>query len=145
MNKRIKALLLNERNTFVNGVTESDNKIYIHGSEENLEKLANLIVQECVNIVEGISPGYEDYRNQIEDAFRRDAISEMKSLLSGEEKCWCHTCRPIDPKDPESVYMRLCPNCGNKRCPKATDHNNECTDSNDAGQEGSIYYIREWI
>jgi len=86
MNKRIKALLLNERNTFVNGVTESDNKIYIHGSEENLEKLANLIVQECVNIVEGISPGYEDYRNQIEDAFRRDAISEMKSILSGEEK-----------------------------------------------------------
>jgi len=86
MNERIKALLLNARNTFVNGVTESDNKIYIHGSEENLEKLANLIVQECVNIVEGISPGYEDYRNQIEDAFRRDAISEMKSILSGEEK-----------------------------------------------------------
>jgi hypothetical protein len=32
-----------------------------------------------------------------------------------------------------------------KRCPKATNHTNECTNSNDAGQEGSIYYIREWI
>ena len=46
MNERIKALLLNERNMFVNGVTESDNKIYIHGSEENLEKFAELIIRE---------------------------------------------------------------------------------------------------
>ena len=48
MNERIKALLLNARNMFVNGVTESDNKIYIHGSEENLEKFAELIVRECM-------------------------------------------------------------------------------------------------
>ena len=47
MNERIKALLLNARNMFVNGVTESDNKIYIHGSEENLEKFTELIVTEC--------------------------------------------------------------------------------------------------
>jgi hypothetical protein len=58
-------------------------------------------------------------------------------------KCYCHTCRPIDYKDPESVYMRLCPSCGNKRCPKATDHNNECTDSNEPNQEGSIYW--SWL
>ena len=50
MNERIKALVLNERNMFVNGVTESDNKIYIHGSEENLAKFAELIVQECVAV-----------------------------------------------------------------------------------------------
>ena len=87
MNERIKALLLNERNMFANGVTESNNKIYIHGSEENLEKFAELIIRECVNIVEGISPGYQDYRNQIEDAFRRDAINEMKFyFLLGEEE-----------------------------------------------------------
>jgi hypothetical protein len=60
-------------------------------------------------------------------------------------KCNCHTCRPIDYTDPESVYMRLCPECGNKRCPKATNHTNKCTNSNDPGQEGSIYYNREWI
>ena len=52
MNERIKALLLNERNTFVNGVTESNNKLYIHGSEENLAKFAELIVRECLSIVE---------------------------------------------------------------------------------------------
>jgi hypothetical protein len=50
MNERIKALLLNARNMFDNGVTESNNKIYIHGSEENLEKFAELIVKECVAI-----------------------------------------------------------------------------------------------
>ena len=52
MNERIKALLLNERNKFVNGVTESNNKIYIHGSEENLEKFAELIVRECLDKIE---------------------------------------------------------------------------------------------
>jgi hypothetical protein len=53
--------------------------------------------------------------------------------------CWCHTCNPIDWTKPESVYMRLCPDCGNKRCPKASDHNNECTNSNEPNQTGSIY------
>jgi hypothetical protein len=42
------------------------------------EKFAELIVQECVNIVEGLSPGYKDYRDQIEDAFRRDCVEEIK-------------------------------------------------------------------
>lgn len=54
-------------------------------------------------------------------------------------RCHCHTCRPIDYRDPESVYMRLCPECGNKRCPKATNHELACTNSNEPNQEGSIY------
>jgi hypothetical protein len=35
--------------------------------------------------------------------------------------------------------MILCRVCGNKRCPKATDHELKCTGSNKPGQEGSIY------
>lgn len=35
--------------------------------------------------------------------------------------------------------MILCPTCGNKRCPKATDHNLDCTNSNESGQPGSRY------
>lgn len=35
--------------------------------------------------------------------------------------------------------MLLCPTCGNKRCPKATDHDLACTDSNEPNQPGSIY------
>jgi hypothetical protein len=35
--------------------------------------------------------------------------------------------------------MICCPNCGNKRCPKATDHRLDCTGSNEPGQPGSYY------
>lgn len=39
----------------------------------------------------------------------------------------------------EFQRMFLCPTCGNKRCPKASDHRLDCTGSNEAGQKGSIY------
>lgn len=35
--------------------------------------------------------------------------------------------------------MYLCPECGNKRCPKATDHDLPCGHSNEPGQPGSAY------
>lgn len=35
--------------------------------------------------------------------------------------------------------MVLCPDCGNKRCPKATHHDNACSGSNEPGQDGSSY------
>ena len=35
--------------------------------------------------------------------------------------------------------MKLCPICGNKRCPKATDEKLDCTNSNEPGQPGSAY------
>ena len=54
-------------------------------------------------------------------------------------KCTCHTCFPIKATDPTSMFMRLCPDCGNKRCPKATNHELSCTNSNEPGQDGSIY------
>jgi len=37
------------------------------------------------------------------------------------------------------TQMLLCPLCGNKRCPKATDHTLACTNSNEPNQPGSIY------
>lgn len=37
------------------------------------------------------------------------------------------------------TQMILCPICGNKRCPHATDHELTCTGSNDVDQAGSIY------
>jgi DNA-directed RNA polymerase subunit RPC12/RpoP len=35
--------------------------------------------------------------------------------------------------------MILCPECGNKRCPKASHHDLPCTTSNEPGQPGSVY------
>ncbi|WP_369899439.1 DUF551 domain-containing protein [Klebsiella pneumoniae] len=50
--------------------------------------------------------------------------------------CWCRTCRPVDLNDMRFV---VCPDCGNKRCPRANDHRNACTGSNEPGQEGSAH------
>ena len=41
--------------------------------------------------------------------------------------------------DTRLMQMFLCTQCGNKRCPHATDHRLSCTNSNEAGQEGSSY------
>jgi len=53
--------------------------------------------------------------------------------------CWCETCRPNSISDWISMRMILCPDCGNKRCPKATNHLNKCTNSNEVGQKGSSW------
>jgi hypothetical protein len=50
-----------------------------------LEKFAELIVRECVSVIENLSPGYKDYRDQIEDAFRRDCVEEIKHKFGVEE------------------------------------------------------------
>ncbi|MGO4763829.1 hypothetical protein AB4120_14930 [Cupriavidus sp. 2KB_3] len=57
-------------------------------------------------------------------------------------ECWCETCRPITMQD---MRMVVCTDCGNKRCPKATDHRNACTDSNAVGQKGSSWeHVKPW-
>ena len=51
--------------------------------------------------------------------------------------CWCYECC----KEQRYTQMFLCPQCGNKRCPRATDHREACTGSNDPGQAGSRYGV----
>lgn len=59
----------------------------------------------------------------------------------------CHACiDKFDIRHPQiprykynSFTMILCDECGNKRCPKASDHNLKCSGSNEPGQEGSVY------
>ena len=50
-----------------------------------LAKFAELIVRECIGVVENLSPGYKDYRDQIEDAFRRDCVEEIKHKFGVKE------------------------------------------------------------
>ena len=50
-------------------------------------------------------------------------------------------CKKAIQSDARLMFRRqmiLCPNCGNKRCPKAADHRNKCTGSNAVGQVGEI-------
>ncbi|MEA4394731.1 hypothetical protein VBQ49_23345 [Klebsiella pneumoniae] len=71
-----------------------------------------------------------------------DLVSLQKKAESiignypGIPNCWCRTCRPVVLNDMRFV---VCPDCGNKRCPRANDHRNSCTGSNEPGQEGSAY------
>lgn len=62
--------------------------------------------------------------------------AELSANSSENPDCWCRTCRPVVLNDMRFV---VCPDCGNKRCPRANDHRNACTGSNEPGQEGSAY------
>lgn len=54
----------------------------------------------------------------------------------------CHYCLDgvtVDSFPVSMTVMILCPECGNKRCPKASDHRLKCSGINDPGQPGSVY------
>lgn len=62
-------------------------------------------------------------------------------------QCECRKCyyAPLDVYNDalEIMFFQsrfiVCDLCGNKRCPHATDHELECTNSNEPGQKGSFY------
>jgi hypothetical protein len=67
----------------------------------------------------------------------RQAIAELEIQEPVTRYC-CHSCF----KTSGGVMldrMIVCPDCGNKRCPKASNHALKCTNSNDPNQVGSIY------
>ena len=63
-----------------------------------------------------------------------EVIKAWAAMLAAAPKPEC--CRPVAMTDMRFV---VCPDCGNKRCPRANDHRNACTGSNEPGQEGSAY------
>jgi hypothetical protein len=81
------------------------------------------------------SVSQEKFGNNFDRIFGKKKVAETQ--------CYCYNCN----KDriAESgwpfvmIQMILCPTCGNKRCPHSTDHNLDCTNSNDPGQPGSRY------
>ena len=78
MNERIKELVKQ-------ATTIEEHKWGVSYDNFDKEKFAELIVKECISTVENLSPGYEDYRNQIEDAFRRDCVEQMKQHFGVKE------------------------------------------------------------
>ena len=68
------------------------------------------------------------------NAYRAAMLQAGNSPVTPD--CWCRICRPVTMSDMRFV---VCPECGNKRCPHANDHNNACTGSNEPGQVGSAY------
>jgi hypothetical protein len=55
------------------------------------------------------------------------------------ELCQCRTCAEARNDIGRLMMFIVCPHCGNKRCPHANDHTNECSGSNEPGQPGSNY------
>lgn len=66
-------------------------------------------------------------------------ISQALNAQWNLTSCWCQECCKQETGYYNLVRMVLCPECGNKRCPKATSCKLECTNSNEPGQKGSIY------
>ncbi len=86
----------------------------------------------------------------IKNMEERDSERESVALTKSEgftkgaaHPCNCHKCTEAMHKErPATIPIRmmiLCSKCGNKRCPHATDHELDCTGSNDPGQKGSVY------
>ena len=73
----------------------------------------------------------------------------IKGTANGSDNCECHRCirdnhlvvycGALGMQPLSAVQMILCGECGNKRCPKASDHRLKCTHSNEPNQEGSVY------
>lgn len=70
------------------------------------------------------------------DPSPEDVLLILNHLQQQAPKCWCSTCRPITLQDMRFV---VCPVCGNKRCPRAHNHELACTGSNAVGQPGSSW------
>lgn len=87
------------------------------------------IVEECADIAENACRAA---------MLQAEPVTTANKLCNSPAipDCWCRTCRPVALNDMRFV---VCPDCGNKRCPRANDHRNSCTWSNDPGQEGSAY------
>jgi len=64
-------------------------------------------------------------------------------MMPQKYHCWCYRCLSQIQDEhgiPVTSYTFIvCPECGNKRCPRATNHELECSHSNEPGQQGSIY------
>jgi hypothetical protein len=80
MNEQTKELAMKYANKMGNSV--------LHNAE-HLEKFAELIVRECIGVVNKTDPpGYEDYpdyRDQIEKSFRIECVTEIKKHFGVEE------------------------------------------------------------
>jgi hypothetical protein len=63
----------------------------------------------------------------------------MTELRTCCQKHWNEDYQKLENKEFVMRPFIACSVCGNKRCPKATDCNLECSGSNDSGQKGSIY------
>jgi hypothetical protein len=87
----------------------------------------------------------DTFANNWDSIFGKKKPADFQDVLSTEDCVLgaldgnydCHRC--YKENDALVNKMILCPVCGNKRCPRASDHDLDCTGSNEPGQPGSVY------
>lgn len=93
------------------------------------------------------TPGHDDSYRRNRYELHDQYVIELRALEAQRGE-WCNYCvRCMDERDvadgrswPRTMsVMVVCHHCGNKRCPHATDHRLDCTQSNEPGQPGSRY------
>jgi hypothetical protein len=88
-----------------------------------------------LNEVKDLVKEIDEAVNTLESEIKLDNLASWDFLNRTWERnpsgCGCHACNP------NAAWFVVCDTCGNKRCPHATDHNLECTNSNAPGQKGS--------
>ena len=85
----------------------------------------------------------EEFGNNFDRIFGKKKPDPIAANLVEKYRCWCYNCL-YEIKDERGWPVTMstfivCPDCGNKRCPRSTDHNLACTCSNEPGQPGSRY------
>lgn len=94
-----------------------------------------------------VSEGLIAWLHEHYEPTRTVSPSPWSPYMHDDGECGCWVCVTKRAEKIEDFTQRLvyrsrfivCPDCGNKRCPKATWHENACTGSNDAEQPGSRY------
>lgn len=111
-----------------------------HGGKGDSPRPFSVSIDKFNSSFEGIFGKREPRKQWVYEEPKQDPIA---SGIIKKYKCWCYNClNKIKNENGLPVTASLfivCPSCGNKRCPKATDHNLDCTSSNDPGQPGSRY------
>lgn len=98
--------------------------------------------QEVISMQPHLKRRFESYSEMVTERLRvkdlENRVKEQAELIRLLQKKTCHCYNCADPFT-RLTTMIVCPKCGNKRCPHATNHNTACTDSNAPGQEGGRY------
>jgi hypothetical protein len=98
--------------------------------------------QEVISMQPYLERRYKNYSEMVTERLRvkdlETRVKEQAKLIQLLQKKTCHCYNCADPMT-RLTTMIVCPKCGNKRCPHATNHNIACTDSNAPEQDGSRY------
>lgn len=104
--------------------------------------LHHVDIRVCDPCLDGIpdechTPGCAFFIGEAPSAEVGDRLRSWANLQQAEkEVCGCYNCST---QERRMTTMIVCPTCGNKRCPRSTDHRLDCTGSNASGQPGSRY------